>query len=165
MCKIKLFAAAVVMACLPGLVLAQGAQVAFGDTQQDRSLPVEVTSDNLNVNQNDNTAIFTGNVVIAQGEMRLAAPRVLVVYLADQSGIERLEATGGVTLVSGEDAAEAARADYNISTGMIELRGDVLLVQGQSAITGETMLVDTRAGTARVQGRVKTVLQPRGDDQ
>jgi lipopolysaccharide export system protein LptA len=163
--KIKLFAAAVVMACLPGLVLAQGAQVAFGNTQQDRSLPVEVTSDNLNVNQNDNTAIFTGNVVIAQGEMRLAAPRVLVVYLADQSGIERLEATGGVTLVSGEDAAEAARADYNISTGMIELRGDVLLVQGQSAITGETMLVDTGAGTARVQGRVKTVLQPGGDDQ
>ncbi|WP_297771559.1 lipopolysaccharide transport periplasmic protein LptA [uncultured Roseovarius sp.] len=142
------------------VAIAQGAQVAFGNTQQDRNLPVEVTSDNLNVNQNDNTAVFTGNVVIAQGAMRLAAPRVLVVYLADQSGIESLEASGGVTLVSGEDAAEATRADYNISTGMIELQGDVLLVQGANAITGETMLVDTSAGTAQVSGRVKTILQP-----
>lgn len=145
---------------LPVVALAQGAKVAFGGTQQDRNLPVEVTSDNLSVNQADNTATFTGNVVIGQGEMRLAAPRVLVIYLPDQSGIESLEATGGVTLVSGEDAAEAERADYHITTGMIELRGNVLLVQGDNAITGETMFVDTSAGTAQVSGRVKTILQP-----
>lgn len=161
----RVFLAGLVLACLPLMLDAQGARVAFGSTEQDRSQPVEVTSDSLNVNQNDNTAVFEGDVVIAQGAMRLAAPRVLVVYLEDQSGIRRLEATGGVTLVSGEDAAEAARADYDITTGMIELRGDVLLVQGESAITGDTMLVDTEAGTARVTGRVKTVLQPGGGDQ
>ncbi|MFY9240867.1 MAG: LptA/OstA family protein [Roseovarius sp.] len=138
---------------------AQGTQVAFGTVAQDSSLPVEVTSDNLNVNQNDGTAVFTGNVVIGQGEMRLAAPRVLVVYLEDQSGIERLQATGGVTLVSGPDAAEAAQANYNVQTGMIEMQGDVLLVQGTSAITADTMYVDTAAGTARMNGRVKTVLR------
>lgn len=153
-------AAAAALCCFPALAGAQGAPVAFGQVQDDRSLPVEVTSDNLSVNQADNTAIFTGDVVIAQGAMRLSAPRVRVIYLADQSGIETLEATGGVTLVSGEDAAEAERADYHITTGMIELRGDVLLVQGDNAITGDTVFVDTGAGTARVSGRVKTVLQP-----
>ncbi|MEI4233445.1 lipopolysaccharide transport periplasmic protein LptA [Roseovarius sp. D22-M7] len=137
----------------------------FGPTAQDRDQPVEVTSDSLNVDQTDNTAVFEGDVVISQGAMRLSAPRVLVVYLPDRSGIRRLEATGGVTLVSGDDAAEAARADYDITTGMIELRGDVLLVQGSNAITGDTMLVDTQAGTARVTGRVRTVLQPGGDDR
>ncbi len=142
-----------------GMAQAQGTQVAFGTVAQDSSLPVEVTSDNLNVNQNDGTAIFTGNVVIGQGEMRLAAPRVLVVYLEDQSGIERLQATGGVTLVSGPDAAEAAQANYNVQTGMIEMQGDVLLVQGTSAITADKMYVDTAAGTARMNGRVKTVLR------
>lgn len=152
--------AAIALALLPVVAWAQAGQVAFGKTQADRNLPVEVTSDNLSVNQADNTATFTGNVVIGQGEMRLAAPRVLVVYLPDRTGIESLEATGGVTLVSGEDAAEAERADYNISTGMIELRGNVLLVQGTNAITGETMLVDTAGGTAQVSGRVKTILQP-----
>jgi lipopolysaccharide export system protein LptA len=153
-------AAATALSCLAAMAGAQGAPMAFGRMQSDRSLPVEVTSDSLSINQADNSAVFTGSVVIAQGGMRLSAPRVRVVYLADRSGIESLEATGGVTLVSGEDAAEAARADYNITTGMIGLRGDVLLVQGDNAITGDTVIVDTRAGTARVTGRVKTVLQP-----
>lgn len=143
--------------------VAQGSQVAFGDAQQDSSLPVEVTSETLDVNQNDNTAVFTGNVVIGQGEMRLSAPRVLVVYKQDQSGIERLEARGGVTIVSGQDAAEGQEADYDIDSGKIEMRGDVLLVQGPQALTADRMIVDTRAGTARMAGRVKTVLQPEGE--
>lgn len=148
----------------PLAAIAQSPQVAFGTTQQDSSLPVEVTADNLNVNQNDNTALFTGNVLIGQGEMRMSAPRVLVVYNADRSGIRSLNATGGVTLVSGEDAAEAVQADYNIETGLIEMSGDVLLVQGPSALTADKMFVDTRAGTARMTGRVKTVLQPEGQN-
>ena len=148
------------IAMQPMHLFAQGAQVAFGNTQQNSSLPVEVTADNLNVNQDDGTAIFTGNVLIGQGEMRLSAPRVLVVYNEGQSRIKRLEATGGVTLVSGEDAAEAKQADYNMDNGVIEMQGDVLLVQGPQSLTGDRMYVDTRAGTARVSGRVKTILQP-----
>jgi len=154
------FAALLVVTLLPVSMMAQGAQVAFGNTQQDSNLPVEVTADDLNVNQADGTAIFTGNVLIGQGEMRLSAPRVLVVYNEDQSRIRRLEATGGVTLVSGEDAAEAQQADYNMDDGVIEMQGDVLLVQGPQALTGDRMYVDTRAGKARVSGRVKTILQP-----
>jgi len=74
--SIKGVLAGLVLACLPLMLDAQGARVAFGSTEQDRSQPVEVTSDSLNVNQNDNTAVFEGDVVIAQGAMRLAAPRV-----------------------------------------------------------------------------------------
>lgn len=150
----------VALSSVAGAVHAQGMQVAFGGAAQDSGLPVEVTSENLDVNQTDGTAVFTGDVLIGQGEMRLSAPRVLVVYLQDRSGIERLEASGGVTLVSGEDAAEARDADYNVQTGLIEMSGDVLLVQGPSALTADTMTVDTVAGTARMNGRVKTVLQP-----
>ena len=160
MSRFPRLAAFLLFAMLPVHLSAQGAQVAFGNTQQDSNLPVEVTADNLDVNQADGTAVFTGNVLIGQGEMRLSAPRVLVVYNEDQSRIRRLEATGGVTLVSGEDAAEARQADYNMDNGVIEMQGDVLLVQGPQALTGDRMYVDTRAGTARVSGRVKTILQP-----
>ena len=148
---------------LPLPLLAQGANVAFGASRQDSSGPVEVTADTLSVNQSDGTALYTGNVVIGQGDMRLAAPRVLVVFSEDNSKINRLEATGGVTLVSGEDAAEAERADYNIEDGVIEMSGSVLLTQGASAITSERMLVDLDAGTAQMSGRVKTILQ-NGDE-
>lgn len=140
-------------------VYAQGTQVAFGSIRQDTSAPIEVTSDELNVDQETGAAVFTGSVVIGQGDMRLSAPRVLVIYQEDQAGIERMEATGGVTLVSGPDAAEAQRADYSIETGVILMTGDVLLVQGQSAITADRMTVDLNDGTARMQGNVKTILQ------
>ncbi len=163
MTRIARLTAFFLLFCSPVASLAQGSQVAFGNTQQDSSLPVEVTAETLDVNQNDNTAIFTGNVIIGQGEMRLSAPRVLVVYKDDQSGIKRLEARGGVTIVSGQDAAEGREADYDVDNGMIELRGDVLLVQGPQALTSDKMVVDTRAGTARMTGQVKTVLQPEGE--
>ncbi len=151
---------------LAGFAQAQSTNLAFGVIQQDTSLPVEVTADSLSVSQQDGTAIFTGNVVIIQGEMRLAAPRVLVVYAeaseGQQARIARLEATGGVTLVSGPDAAEAERADYNVDDGKVFMQGNVLLTQGNSALTSERMTVDLEGGTAQMDGRVRTIL--RGSD-
>lgn len=146
--------------CCAAPVLAQGTNVAFGAITQDTSLPVEVTADNLAVDQSSGTAVFTGNVIIGQGEMRLTAARVLVTYRSQNAGIAKLEATGGVTLVTGADAAESERADYNIDSGEIEMSGNVLLTQGNSALTAEKMFVNLRDGTARMSGRVKTILQP-----
>jgi lipopolysaccharide export system protein LptA len=145
-------------------VLAQGASVAFGTIRQDTDQPVEVTADNLSVDQETGTAIFTGNVLIGQGEMRLSAARVLVVYRAETQGIARLEATGGVTLVSGPDAAESQRADYNIDDGTIVMTGNVLLAQGSSALSADKMSVRLSDGTAQMSGRVKTILQTGADN-
>lgn len=149
----------IVALLLATAALAQGTQVAFGTIQQDTSAPVEVSADELNVDQSTGEATFTGNVVIGQGEMRLSAARVLVIYRQDQAGIQRLEATGGVTLASGADAAESERADYDIDSGVIVMSGDVLMAQGQSALSADTMTVNLDGGTARMQGRVKTILQ------
>lgn len=142
-------------------VLAQGTQVAFGTTAQDTTAPIEVSANELAVDQKTNTAIFTGDVLIIQGEMRLAAAKVEVVYRAETQGISRLVATGNVTLVSGEDAAESQYADYKVDDGVIEMTGNVLLTQGQSSLTAERMTVHLDDGTARMQGRVKTILQPK----
>ncbi|MEM6938592.1 MAG: lipopolysaccharide transport periplasmic protein LptA [Pseudomonadota bacterium] len=149
----------------PLLANAQGTNVAFGTIQQDTDEPVEVTADNLSVDRATGEAIFTGNVLIGQGEMRLSAPRVLVVYLEEQQGIERMEATGGVTLVSGPDAAEADRADYSITDGVIVMTGNVLLDQGLNALTADRMTVRLSDGTAQMTGRVKTIIQTGGDSE
>ncbi|WP_300056860.1 LptA/OstA family protein [uncultured Roseobacter sp.] len=138
---------------------AQGTQVAFGAIKQDTDLPVEVTADNLAVDQDTGEAVFSGNVVVGQGEMRLSAKRLLVVYREDTQGIERMEATGGVVLVSGPDAAESERADYSIDDGVIVMTGNVLLTQGPSALTADKMTVQLEDGTAQMSGSVKTILQ------
>lgn len=96
-------------AFLPLAAWAQDAQVAFGGLRQDTTLPVEVKAESLTVNQTDGSATFTGNVLVGQGEMRLAAQTVRVEYAADGKSIAKLHATGGVTLASPTDAAEFER--------------------------------------------------------
>lgn len=147
-----------------GAAHAQETRVAFGNTKADTTLPVEVTADSLDVNQADGSAEFTGEVLVVQGDMRLTADRVFVIYDRAENRIARLEATGEVLLVSGEDAAEADRADYSIDSGTIVMTGNVLLTQGPSALSSERMTVDLTTGTARMAGRVKTILNPTGGE-
>lgn len=155
----QILIAAALFATLMSQANAQGTNVAFGTIRQDTSLPVEVTADTLSVDQGTGTAIFSGNVLIGQGDMRLTAGKVLVVYQKESDGIARLEATGGVTLVSGDDAAESHRADYSIDTGTIVMSGDVLLAQGRGALSADSMTIHLKDGTAEMSGRVKTILQ------
>lgn len=142
---------------------AAGAQpTGFGNGQDVKS-PVEVTADLLQVDQKTGLAVFTGHVLIGQGEMRLSADKVTVTYAKDnQQRISAFKAEGNVTLVSGNDAAEAKFADYDVSTGNIVLRGDVLLTQGQNVLSGETVTVNLGTGQASASGRVRSVLQPGG---
>ena len=107
--------------------------------------------------------MFSGNVIIGQGDLRLQAGNVEVVYAADTSDISRLIATENVTFVTADEAAEAQSADYDIATGLLQLTGDVLLTQGASAISAETMVINVTTGTATMEGRVRTVLQ-QGDN-
>ena len=149
---------------LAGPIFAQGASFAFGGLAQERDLPVEISSDQLAVDQNSGLAVFTGNVLIIQGEMRLSAPRVEVVYGGNAAGISQLQATGGVTLVSGPDAAEAQNADYDIDMGTVLMTGDVLVTQGQNVFSSERMELDLEAGTAALMGRVRTTIVPVTND-
>lgn len=146
-----------------GAAYAQGANVAFGTFKADPTLPVEVTADTLDVNQADGSAVFNGNVLVGQGEMRLSANKVLVIYNQEAGGIQRLVATGDVILVNGPDAAEAERAEYTIDSGVIVMTGNVLLTQGQNALTADRMTVNLTDGTANMTGRVKTILKADSD--
>lgn len=129
----------------------------------DTTAAIEVTADSLSIDQESGQAIFQGNVLIIQGDLRLAAGRVEVVYGTDTSEIARLIATEGVTFVTADEAAEAQQAIYEVSTGILVLTGEVLLTQGASAISAAQMTINVTDGTASMEGRVRTVLQ-QGDN-
>lgn len=144
--------------------LAQGMQVNFGGIKQDTSLPVEMTADQLSVDQATNTAVFTGNVLIGQGDMRLSAGSVRVEYQTvggqPTGRISRLFAKENVVLVTGAEAAEAQSAVYSIDSGTIIMTGNVLLTQGFNALSSQKMTVNLTSGNAVMEGRVKTIIQP-----
>jgi lipopolysaccharide export system protein LptA len=144
------------------MALAQS-NVSLGGLTVDTTAAIEVTADSLTVDQDTATAIFEGNVVIGQGDLRLTAGQVTVIYGDQTTQIAQLIATGGVTFVTATEAAEAQNADYDITTGLLTLTGNVLVTQGASAISAETMLVNLNDGTATMEGRVRTVLQQGGN--
>lgn len=152
--------------CLAAVIaspaVAQQADIRFGGLRQDTTLPVEVTSDSLSVDQATGAALFTGNVLAKQGDMRLSAGTIRVEYGANGQGIDRLVASDGVTLVSPTDAAEASDAVYTIATGNVVMTGNVLLTQGTAAISGEKLTVNLKDGTGTMTGRVKTIFTPGG---
>lgn len=146
-------------------VFAQGAQIAFGGLKHDSSLPIEITAEQLTVDQADGSATFIGEVLIGQGDMRLSAAKVRVEYVTGEGStgeISKLHATGGVTLVNGAEAAEAAEAVYTVTSGVVVMIGSVILTQGQNALSGDRLTVDLTSGTGQMDGRVKTILQPGG---
>lgn len=163
MTLIRFLSTSLIALTFGGAALAQSAQVAFGTVRDNAGLPVEITAENLAVDQASGEAVFTGNVIIVQGEMRLSAERVLVVYREEPRGIARVEATGGVVLISGADAAESESANYDVDDGTIVMTGNVLVAQGPSALTADKMTVQMESGTAEMSGRVRTVIQTEED--
>lgn len=156
-----LLAAALAAGAAPAL--AQGTNVSFGGLTADTRLPVEVTAESLTVSQADGTAVFVGNVLVIQGEMRMQADEIRVEYDTDGKAIRRLHASGGVLLVNATDAAEAQTATYTIASGVVEMTGDVLMTQGPAAIKGQKLTIDLKTGTGRMEGGVTTTFTPGGN--
>ena len=160
--RISALAVAALLALAPAIAAAQ-TEVAFGGLKADTTLPVEVKADALAVDQTTGSAVFKGNVLVVQGEMRLTAAEIRVEYSKDGTGIDKLFATGNVLIVNASDAAEANEAVYTIASGEVVMTGGVLLTQGQTAISAQRMVIDLKTGTGRLDGQVSTTFTPGGN--
>ncbi len=150
---------------LAGLLITLGfpasaqVDIGFGGVSYDERQPVEVTADGLTIDQSTGEAVFTGNVIVVQGDLRMAAGVVRIVYATDGTqDVREVIATGGVLVTRGADAAEGGSARFDVATAFLTLSGDVLVSQGPTAIAGDRMVVNMRTGSGSVDGRVRTVL-------
>ncbi len=146
-----------VSSCCLALPTFSQTSLSVGGFSSNPDEPIEMTADKLTVSQTDGSARFDGNVVIAQGNIKIMAQLVVVTYLKS-GGIDQLSASGGVTVVTQTESAEAKFADYDLSSHSLALSGDVLLTQGQSMISSDTMNINLTTGAAVIEGRVRTVL-------
>lgn len=156
----RIFASLCLIVLLAPSAMAEGTNIAFGGLKADTTLPVEINADALSINQADGMAVFSGNVMVTQGVMKLSANEMRVQYAADKKGIEKLFASGKVLLVNATDAAEAEQAVYTIASGQVEMSGNVLLTQGQATMAAQKLVIDLKTGTGRLDGRVTTTFVP-----
>jgi lipopolysaccharide export system protein LptA len=138
---------------------------------QSHDQPVQIDAATLEVRDKSKTATFSGNVRVVQGDTTMKC-RTLVVFYGEEVGlsnvaahetkpatgttqsaqnIRRIEARGGVTVVSKDQNASGDLGVYDLKTKTITLTGNVVVSQGQNVIHGERVVVDTTTGNARVE--------------
>ena len=135
----------------------------------DRSQPIELEADQVELDDNKGTSTYIGNVRLKQGELSLQANRVIV-FLKD-SKIIRIQAEGAPAKFKDklEDnrlvEAEATQMDYNVSNEEILLTGDGMLNQNGNILRNDRIHYNLATGTLKAGGkdaeqRVKVILQP-----
>ncbi len=119
----------------------------------DTSAPVDVAADRIEVQDRADRAIFSGNVDVRQGNLRLDSERLTVAY-SSAGGIEirRLEASGGVTLRSPSETARSQFAIYDLDRRLVTMIGAVSLDRGASNVRGGRLVLDLESGRAVMDG-------------
>lgn len=146
-----------------GAAHAQATQISLGESMQLSGRRLEVTADELEVDQESGLTTFSGDVLAVQGALRLSATRMQIEYAppteTGQRRIRVLQAWGDVTLVTEREAVEAQEATYSLIDQTLDMRGGVVFVQGSNVLSGERFTADLNAGTGRMQGRVRTIIE------
>jgi lipopolysaccharide export system protein LptA len=163
---------------------------------QDKDQPVQIEAASLEVRDKNKMATFSGDVQVVQGDTTMKCQKLVVFYGQEvgigqggaQAGapapdtkaapagpkgaqnIRRIEARGGVTVITKDQNASGDLGVYDLIAKTITLTGNVVVSQGQNVIHGERVVVDTVSGNARVESnnqggggtpsRVRALIQP-----
>jgi lipopolysaccharide export system protein LptA len=131
--------------------LGQGATSALQG--HNTNAPVDVAADRIEVQDRADRAIFSGNVVVKQADLTLNAARLTVAYSnAGGIQIQRLDASGGVTVHSPSETARGQFAIYDLDNRLITMLGAVTLVRGESRVSGGRLVLDLNSGRAVMDG-------------
>lgn len=169
------------MLCIAGPALAQTTEGRMSGLQISGDEPIQIESDRLEVRENENMAIFSGNVSVVQGPTLMRAGTMTVYYARDaqgggsaaagaSAGIDRLEIEGKVYVKSDNQVATGDRASVDMVNEVLVMSGsEVVLSEGENVIVGCKLTVQMGSGRAQLEGcagaggsggRVRMLLQP-----
>lgn len=116
--------------------------------------PVSYAADRIELQDRQDRVVLSGNVEITQDDLKLRAPRTLVAYSnADGLKIDRITASGGVTVTRGNESASGDVAVYDFNSRLITMAGGVRLLRGADTLNGGRLVIDLKTGLASVDGR------------
>lgn len=128
-----------------------GAQAIAG---HNSNAPVNYAADRIELQDRQNRVVLSGNVDITQAGLRLRAARTLVNYTdAGSLKIQRIMATGGVTVTRGDERAAGEVAVYDFNRRVITMAGNVRLNRGGDTLNGGRLVIDLKSGVSSVDGR------------
>lgn len=116
--------------------------------------PVSYEAGRIELQDNQNRVVLSGNVVVTQAGLTVRSDRMLVNYSdAGSLSIQRITATGGVAVTRGNEAARGDVAVYDFNRRIITMAGNVRLNRGGDTLNGGRLVIDLRSGVSSVDGR------------
>ncbi len=97
-----------------------------------------ITSTQLSFDQQKRQAVFEGNVVVTDREIKILSDR-LDVFFTEDNKVDRIEAEGRVTIIRNDLKASGEKATYDMKEGKMQLTGNPRIQRGQDTLTGETV--------------------------
>jgi len=174
------------LVCLGALIVLLWAPVALSGEPKtkpgvERDQPIHIVSDRLEAYSEKRMVVFSGNAVATQGARTLRADRLTLHYKEDRKpagrpagesegtgAVERVEATGHVTITEGERVVTGEAAVFDQDARKITVTGGAVMREGASVIRGDRVVVflDENRGVVESaeSGRVTATIYP-GDQE
>ncbi|AMO70513.1 LptA/OstA family protein [Sphingorhabdus sp. M41] len=116
--------------------------------------PVNFDAGRIEVQDRADRVVLSGAVRVEQAGLVLNSARMTVAYRST-GGIEidRIDASGGVTIRKAGDTASGDVAIYDLNRRLITLIGNVKLTQGTNRLSGGRVIIDLESGRSTIDGR------------
>lgn len=139
--------AAVSIALLPSGSTAQSIR------NHNSNAPVNFDAGALELQDRADRVVLTGGVTATQAGLTLKANRVTAAYTSGGGiDVNRLDATGGVTITKDDLRATSSSAIYDLDSSLITLIGNVKLTQGNNRLNGGRLVIDLNSGRSTING-------------
>ena len=125
--------------------------------------PVAMQADQLEVDVAAGSAVFTGNVSLAKGDLHVSCPRIEVKFDTTPH-VSWARGSGGVAADVRGVHAEAPEVELDLSKQVLELRGGVRLTRGQGWLQAERASIDiatAKVTLVQVKGAIPVPPRPR----
>lgn len=152
----------------------------FGGNSKE---PIRIDSNKLEVFDKENRAIYSGDVVVIQGQTTVRSSTMTVFYVsnktesagaaptssAGQNSIRKIDFAGPVSVLSGTQSATSNFMTYDAQAETVTLTGNVIIADCDNVQRGERAVYDVKTGRATVdagsKGRVQGIFTPGSEDK
>ncbi len=136
----------------------------------DEQQPIQVEADSLEIRDQENISIYTGNVLMNQGSLEISCEQ-LTLHFDDQKELILMEMTGAPATYRQLDDdkqelnGQADRMQYRQSESILVMTGNARFIYKGNKIESNTIQISTdnqgiQAGSSGTDDRVKMLIQP-----
>jgi len=156
----KLAAAALVLLAAGPALAQSSASSTMSGLKLSNDQPIQIESDKLEVQQEQNVAVFTGNVNVVQGTTLMKAGKMTVYYVkgagsaaTGSANIDHLQVDDKVYIKTETQVATGDRGTFDMKSQVFTLSGEkVVLSEGSNVLVGCKLTVQMNTGLAQVDG-------------